>query len=191
MLSQNILKSALRIAAATRSLRGEAVRQTCRAIAVTPLALACCLATSAGCERDSNSQESAGAASASIAKSPDMSAAQVATGRDLYREKCTSCHGERGEGNATVNPPAPSIAGPGALPVDPLPGTTRKKQFLSATNLQKYISMRMPPAEAGRLADDQTWALSAYVLTLNGVDSGGRMLSAAVASSIPLHAPSP
>jgi cytochrome c len=116
-------------------------------------------------------------------KQDPAAAAQLARGERLYAEKCTSCHGARGEGG----PQGPALVGAGALPLDPRPGSHRLKQFVSAANVTRYIKMRMPPKEEGSLAEDDALALAVYTVHANGVDLPKTPVTLANASEVPTH----
>lgn len=86
----------------------------------------------------------------------------AAEGEPLYASRCTHCHGVAGTGG-----PADALAGEG-LSV----GT----YWPYATTLFDYLRRAMPYEAPGSLTNDELYALTAYVLHLNGiVDRGARL----------------
>ena len=88
----------------------------------------------------------------------------VAEGRRLYAELCAGCHGEKGEGK-----PMDRLAGGlGTLDTDkPVP--TVGSYWPYATTLFDYVRRAMPFNAPQSLTPDQVYAVSAYVLHLNGI----------------------
>ncbi len=87
----------------------------------------------------------------------------VKDGDKLYQEKCAHCHGEFGEGKDRW---PPLIAGSGKLTDDdPKKGVGNFWPY--ATTLFDYIKRAMPFGDAQSLADDEIYAITAYVLHLN------------------------
>lgn len=111
--------------------------------------------------------------------------AQAAEGQKLYAAHCASCHGASGEGGD-----APRLVGvaQGALPLDPPKGAKhRKQQFRTAADVASFVVATMPPGEAGKLTEDQYWAILAFDLKANGVDLGSKRLDASTAPSVVIH----
>jgi cytochrome c len=85
-------------------------------------------------------------------------------GAVLYAQKCQACHGEKGVGG-----PANKLAGG----VGTLNGSAPLKSIGSfwpyATTLFDYIRRAMPLNAPQSLNADQVYALSAYLLFLNGI----------------------
>jgi cytochrome c len=98
----------------------------------------------------------------------------VATGQALYEARCASCHGLRGSGGS-----ADELAG-GAhgLRGNP-PDKTIGTYWPYATTLFDYIRRSMPPAAPRSLSDDEVYAVTAYLLSLNGIIGAGDALDAA------------
>ena len=99
----------------------------------------------------------------------------VAEGRVLYRQQCAFCHGNTG-----MEGPAARLAGQDGLISlrDPLrPLRIRKYPILVlsvgmwpyATTLFDYTRRAMPHYAPKSLTDDEVYALTAYLLHLNGV----------------------
>ena len=86
-------------------------------------------------------------------------------GRAIYAQSCAACHGLRGEGS---NDYPPLVGGQGSLKSDnPLP--TVGSYWPYATTVWDYINRAMPYQNPGTLKPDEVYALTAYLLTLNGI----------------------
>jgi mono/diheme cytochrome c family protein len=86
-------------------------------------------------------------------------------GRPLYATHCAQCHGARGEGQGEYPPLA---GGRGSLTTDkPLPTVGTYWPF--ATTVWDYIRRGMPYDHPGTLSPDQVYAITAFVLRLNGI----------------------
>jgi cytochrome c len=102
----------------------------------------------------------------------------------IYGQKCASCHGENAEGDEDT----PALAGEEALPLEPTrDGSKRILAFYTAADVFAYASKEMPPMEPGQLAEEEYWALVAYVLKLGGHELGDEPLSAENAPSVKLR----
>lgn len=102
-------------------------------------------------------------------------------GANLYAQKCAMCHGPNG-GDAPANAPnlwpypayigrrpvRPLVGGKGTL-ASPNPVRTIGSFWPIATPLWDYINRAMPPKGEGTLSPDQVYALTAYLLYLNGI----------------------
>jgi S-disulfanyl-L-cysteine oxidoreductase SoxD len=89
-------------------------------------------------------------------------------GRAIYMQSCAACHGLRGEG--TNDYPA-LVGGNGSLKGDkPLP--TVGSYWPYATTVWNYINRAMPYQNPGTLKPDEVYAVTAYLLAMNGVVSG-------------------
>lgn len=86
-------------------------------------------------------------------------------GRALYMQSCAACHGLRGEGTTEY----PALVGQKAsLKTDnPLP--TIGSYWPFATTVWDYISRAMPYQSPGTLKPDEVYAVTAYLLLMNGV----------------------
>ncbi len=95
----------------------------------------------------------------------------VAAGKILYNLKCATCHGEDGTqaGNQLVG-------GMGSLAGD-RPLRTVGSFWPYATTLFDYIARSMPYNEQRTLSADEVYAVSAYVLKLNGILSDDAILN--------------
>jgi S-disulfanyl-L-cysteine oxidoreductase SoxD len=88
-------------------------------------------------------------------------------GGAIYAQSCALCHGRHGEGS---NNYPPLVGGQGSLKSDnPLP--TVGSYWPYATTVWDYINRAMPYQNPGTLKPDEVYALTAYLLTLNGIVS--------------------
>jgi S-disulfanyl-L-cysteine oxidoreductase SoxD len=88
-------------------------------------------------------------------------------GRAIYLQSCVACHGVRGEG--TNEYPA-LIGGKGTLKSDqPLP--TIGSYWPYTTTVWDYLNRAMPYQNPGSLKPDEVYAVTAYLLALNGIVS--------------------
>jgi cytochrome c len=86
-------------------------------------------------------------------------------GEAIFAAKCAACHGEKGAGK----PNDQLVGGRGTLTGDKPPVKTVGSYWPYATTLFDYIRRAMPLNESKTLADDEVYALAAYILALNGV----------------------
>ena len=95
-------------------------------------------------------------------------------GEAVYVAKCQACHGEKGVGG----PNDALVGGMGSL----APGKTAVKTVGSywpyATTLFDYIRRAMPFPETKSLTNDEIYAVSAYILNLNGIVATDEVLDA-------------
>jgi mono/diheme cytochrome c family protein len=88
----------------------------------------------------------------------------AAEGEALYRQHCLACHGAAGEGGANDR----LAGGIGSIAGD-RPVKTVGSYWPYATTLFDYIRRAMPYQAPGSLSADQVYAVTAYVLRLNGI----------------------
>ena len=93
-------------------------------------------------------------------------------GRAVYDAKCGACHGLKGEG---VGDYPPLVGGRGSLKSEQ-PLLTVGSYWPYATTVWDYINRAMPYTDAGTLSADDVYAVTAYVLFLNGIVSEGKVL---------------
>jgi hypothetical protein len=136
-----------------------------------------------------------------------LDATQLDYGWELYRLVCSACHAYDGTGltkrwrstwgvedqncwqskcHASNHPPdgfelpfAPAIVGSGI-----------RAQFPTAYELFEYNLNRMPWHVPGTMAEEEIWAVTAFVLQLNRIDPGP-VLNAETAREIQIGAPAP
>lgn len=83
----------------------------------------------------------------------------------VFQEKCASCHGEFGEGAGRF----PVLAGGrGTLKAD-RPDKTVGSFWPDVSTFFDYVKRAMPFGNAQSLTDDEVYALTAYVLSMNDI----------------------
>jgi S-disulfanyl-L-cysteine oxidoreductase SoxD len=100
-------------------------------------------------------------------------AGSVAEGREVYDRRCKRCHGDAGKGGDE----AALVGGQGSLATGK-PLKTVGSFWPRATTLFDYIRRAMPYKNPGSLSDSQVYAVTAYVLNLNGIVKPGEQLNA-------------
>jgi cytochrome c len=88
----------------------------------------------------------------------------AALGQAIYTERCASCHGETGEDPKYSR----LVGGQGTLATDK-PTKTIGSFWQYAPTLWSYIRRAQPFDEPGSLTPDQVYAVTAYLLHLNGI----------------------
>ena len=85
-------------------------------------------------------------------------------GLQVYQQQCLACHGAKGVGK-----PADALAGGMGSLASKTPLRTVGSYWPYATTLFDYVRRAMPIANPLSLSDDEVYAVSAYVLFLNGI----------------------
>ena len=88
----------------------------------------------------------------------------VAHGKSVYEENCEACHGPNGQGGIKDR----LAGGQGSLATEN-PIKTVGSYWPYATTLFDYIHRAMPYQAPGSLSVDDTYAVAAYILNLNGI----------------------
>jgi S-disulfanyl-L-cysteine oxidoreductase SoxD len=88
----------------------------------------------------------------------------VAQGEQLFAENCAACHGDKGVGGIKDR----LVGGQGTLNSN-MPVKTVGSYWPYATTLFDYIHRAMPYQAPGSLSNDDTYAVAAYILSLNGI----------------------
>jgi S-disulfanyl-L-cysteine oxidoreductase SoxD len=104
----------------------------------------------------------------------------VAEGRQIYAAACASCHGEHGEGRPVAGAASGFdrlVGGFGTLDKEH-PVKTVGSYWPYATTLFDYIRRAMPFDAPQSLNDDQVYAVSAYILFMNGIIPENAVLDA-------------
>jgi cytochrome c len=95
-----------------------------------------------------------------------------AQGAVVYAEKCASCHGQKGEGQ-----PNDRLVG-GQLTGDQPAVKTVGSYWPYATTLFDYTRRAMPWQLPKSLTNDEVYAVSAYILRLNGIIGDNEVMDA-------------
>lgn len=104
----------------------------------------------------------------------------VAAGRDLFASQCAGCHGAKGEGGVLGDK---LVGGEGTLNTRS-PIKTVGSFWPYATTLFDYIRRAMPLNAPQSLSNEQVYAVSGYVLHLNGLLDAGAVVDAATLASL-------
>jgi S-disulfanyl-L-cysteine oxidoreductase SoxD len=97
----------------------------------------------------------------------------VAEGSAIFAETCAACHGDKGQGG-----PADRLVGGLGTLTQPNPVRTVGSYWPYATTLFDFVRRAMPFNAPESLTADQVYAVSAYVLSLNGIVPDGTVLDA-------------
>ncbi|MCA8156236.1 c-type cytochrome [Burkholderia contaminans] len=98
-------------------------------------------------------------------------AGTVARGAHVFADKCAMCHGAAGEGGVGDS----LVGGIGSL-ASAKPKKTVGSYWPYATTLFDYIRRAMPYNAPQSLSADEVYAVTAYVLHLNGIVPGDARL---------------
>src|SRR5437879_3251630 len=88
----------------------------------------------------------------------------VSYGHEVFDQQCASCHGAKGEGGVGDR----LVGGQGTL-ATPKPVKTVGSYWPYAPTLFDYIRRAMPQNAPQSLSNDDVYAVSAYILNLNGL----------------------
>ena len=97
----------------------------------------------------------------------------AAAGAEVYAEKCVACHGVDGAGM----PNDQLVGGHGTI-ATATPVRTIGSYWPYATTVFDYIRRAMPLVAPQSLTNDETYALTAYLLHLNGIIDEGDVMNA-------------
>lgn len=89
----------------------------------------------------------------------------VAAGAQVYAQQCQACHGPAGEGGQGLTR---LTGGVGSLATD-APVKTVNSFWPYATGVFDYIRRAMPPLAPQSLTADEVYAVTAYLLSVDGV----------------------
>ena len=103
----------------------------------------------------------------------------VSHGSEVFAQQCAACHGAKGEGGVGDR----LVGGQGTLGT-PKPVRTVGSYWPYAPTLFDYISRAMPQNAPESLSDDDVYALSAYILSLNGLLPANATLDAKTLAAI-------
>jgi S-disulfanyl-L-cysteine oxidoreductase SoxD len=86
------------------------------------------------------------------------------TGAPVYEQKCQACHGAKGAGQ----PNDRLVGGHGTLATN-APVRTVGSYWPYATTIFDYVRRAMPYIQPQTMTDDEVYAVTAYLLQLNGI----------------------
>ncbi len=101
-------------------------------------------------------------------------AGSAAEGREVFNQNCIACHGAEGEGALNDR----LVGGHGSIGTDN-PVKTVGSYWPYATTVFDYIRRAMPLQTPGVLSNDELYAVTAYLLFMNGIVAEDEVLSAA------------
>jgi len=97
----------------------------------------------------------------------------AAAGALVYEQKCQACHGAKGAGQ----PNDRLVGGQGTL-ASKTPVKTIGSYWPYATTVFDYVRRAMPYIQPQSLTNDEVYALTAYLLNLNGIIGDGDEMNA-------------
>jgi len=98
----------------------------------------------------------------------------VLRGREVFANQCAACHGARGEGGSLGD----KLAGGQGTLATPTPVRTVGSYWPYATTLFDYVRRAMPLNAPQSLSNEDVYAVSGYVLFLNGLVAEDTIVSA-------------
>lgn len=98
----------------------------------------------------------------------------VTQGAAVYAEKCQACHGEAGAGQ-----PMDRLAGGVGSLATPRPVKTVASYWPHATTIFDYVRRAMPLDAPQSLTDDEVYAVTAYLLSIDAIVPADAVLDAA------------
>ena len=103
----------------------------------------------------------------------------VSHGREVFNQQCAACHGATGEGGLGDK----LVGGQGTL-ATPNPVMTVGSYWPYAPTLFDYIRRAMPQSAPQSLSNEDVYAVSAYILNLNGLTPADATLDAKTLSAV-------
>jgi S-disulfanyl-L-cysteine oxidoreductase SoxD len=97
----------------------------------------------------------------------------AAAGAAVYEQKCQVCHGAKGAGQ----PNDRLVGGQGTL-ASKTPVRTIGSYWPYATTVFDYVRRAMPYIQPQSLTNDEVYAVTAYLLSLNGIIGEGEEMNA-------------
>jgi mono/diheme cytochrome c family protein len=97
----------------------------------------------------------------------------AATGAAVYEQKCQACHGAKGTGQ----PNDRLVGGQGTL-ASKTPVRTIGSYWPYPTTVFDYVRRAMPYIQPQSLTNDEVYAVTAYLLSLNGIIGEGDEMNA-------------
>ena len=103
----------------------------------------------------------------------------VRHGQEVFAQQCAACHGEKGEGGVGDR----LVGGQGTV-ATPKPIKTVGSYWPYAPTLFDYIRRAMPLSAPQSLSNEDVYAVSAYILNMNGLLPADATLDARTLSAI-------
>ena len=103
----------------------------------------------------------------------------VSHGQEIFAQQCAACHGNKGEGGVGDR----LVGGQGTI-ATPKPIKTVGSYWPYAPTLFDYIRRAMPQNAPQSLSNEDVYAVSAYVLNMNGLLPADATLDARTLSAI-------
>src|SRR5271154_2741687 len=103
----------------------------------------------------------------------------VGHGREIFEQQCSACHGDKGQGDIGDQ----LVGGQGTLATSK-PVRTVGSYWPYAPTLFDYIRRAMPQNAPQSLSNEDVYAVSAYILNLNGLLPADATLDAKTLSAI-------
>ncbi len=100
-------------------------------------------------------------------------------GAVVYTQKCQACHGEKGAGQ----PNDRLVGGQGTL-TSANPVRTIGSYWPYATTVFDYVRRAMPYTQSQSLTNDEVYAVTAYLLHLNGIIGAPDVMNAQTLSQV-------
>lgn len=97
----------------------------------------------------------------------------VSAGAAVYARSCQVCHGEKGAGK-----PQDQLTGGLGTLATPKPVKTPASYWPAATTLFDYIRRAMPITAPQSLTNDEVYAVTAYILSIDGIVPENAVLDA-------------
>jgi|HubBroStandDraft_4_1064222.scaffolds.fasta_scaffold04368_7 mono/diheme cytochrome c family protein len=97
----------------------------------------------------------------------------VTAGAAVYAKACQSCHGEKGAGR-----PQDQLTGGVGTLASGKPVKTPASYWPAATTLFDYIRRAMPITSPQSLTNDEVYAVTAYILSIDGIIPSDAVLDA-------------
>jgi cytochrome c len=144
-------------------------RHACRAVAALAIGLAAVAAAAQEAPRLGIEATEAEVDGWALSILPDGSGLPAGSGTagdgaEVYRRSCIACHGIEGQGG----PNDQLVGGHGTIASD-APVKTIGSYWPYATTVFDYIRRAMPFTAPQSLSDDEVYAVTAYLLALNGI----------------------
>jgi hypothetical protein len=108
-----------------------------------------------------------------------LGSGSVAQGQKVYSGKCVGCHGERGSGGSGGQ----LSGGVGSL-ASAMPVKTVSSFWPSATSVFDYVRRAMPINAPKSLTDDEVYAVTAYLLSLDGIVANDAVMDASTVPKV-------